>query len=249
MAGFDPLDQLSDISVGTGRDITAAPALASTSAPPSLCAARFERTASPGPDVDEHSAGNGSIMRRRRCRCSSAVIRKPPRAAGESSRTTHGAREAIDACRYMAGLIIGAFRAVHGMSCWRHSSHPSSASGSRAAVAENPRHRRRLVSPARTARDRRHRLCRRVSGGGPLGVREEHSFRARRAARGQPGRRCGYDRGRVPSDRGCCCMAPKPYRRDAQRAQSSQGLETFDRAAAGQVGEARAEGLMRLLPA
>ena len=29
-------------------------------------------------------------------------------AAAESSRTTHGAKTAIDACRYMAGLIIGA---------------------------------------------------------------------------------------------------------------------------------------------
>jgi ADP-ribosylglycohydrolase len=29
-------------------------------------------------------------------------------ACGESSRTTHGAREAIDACRYFRGLLIGA---------------------------------------------------------------------------------------------------------------------------------------------
>jgi ADP-ribosylglycohydrolase len=27
--------------------------------------------------------------------------------AGESSRTTHGAREAVDACRYFAGLLVG----------------------------------------------------------------------------------------------------------------------------------------------
>ena len=30
--------------------------------------------------------------------------------AGESSRTTHGARTAVDACRYFAGLIVGAIR-------------------------------------------------------------------------------------------------------------------------------------------
>ena len=30
------------------------------------------------------------------------------RLAGESSRTTHGARTCVDACRYMAGLIVGA---------------------------------------------------------------------------------------------------------------------------------------------
>lgn len=28
--------------------------------------------------------------------------------AADSSRTTHGAPEAVDACRYMAGLIVGA---------------------------------------------------------------------------------------------------------------------------------------------
>lgn len=27
--------------------------------------------------------------------------------AGQSSRTTHGAREAVDACRYLAGLLLG----------------------------------------------------------------------------------------------------------------------------------------------
>jgi len=30
--------------------------------------------------------------------------------AGESSRTTHGAQECVDACRYFAGLIIGALQ-------------------------------------------------------------------------------------------------------------------------------------------
>jgi ADP-ribosylglycohydrolase len=30
------------------------------------------------------------------------------RLCGESSRTTHGAREAVDACRYFGGLLIGA---------------------------------------------------------------------------------------------------------------------------------------------
>jgi ADP-ribosylglycohydrolase len=32
--------------------------------------------------------------------------------AGESSRTTHGAREAIDGCRYLAALLVGALRGV-----------------------------------------------------------------------------------------------------------------------------------------
>jgi ADP-ribosylglycohydrolase len=30
--------------------------------------------------------------------------------AGDSSRTTHGAREAVDACRYFAGLLVGALQ-------------------------------------------------------------------------------------------------------------------------------------------
>jgi ADP-ribosylglycohydrolase len=32
------------------------------------------------------------------------------RLAGESSWMTHGAAEAVDACRYFAGLIVGALR-------------------------------------------------------------------------------------------------------------------------------------------
>ncbi len=32
--------------------------------------------------------------------------------AGDSSRTTHGARTAVDACRYFAGLLVGALRGV-----------------------------------------------------------------------------------------------------------------------------------------
>jgi ADP-ribosylglycohydrolase len=39
----------------------------------------------------------------------------PPAAierAGESSRATHGAQTAVDACRYMAGLIVGALSGV-----------------------------------------------------------------------------------------------------------------------------------------
>lgn len=71
---------------------------------------RFVETGDPfsGPS-DEFSAGNGSLMR---------LAPVPMRFAGnadeaisrsaESSRTTHGAREAVDACRYFAGLLVGA---------------------------------------------------------------------------------------------------------------------------------------------
>ena len=111
--GFDPFDQLvrylrwkrkgHHSSTGKCFDIggTVASALA-----------RYERYGLPwSGSVDEHSAGNGSIMRL--APVPLFFARDPEAAiahAGESSRTTHGAQEAIDACRYMAGLIIGALR-------------------------------------------------------------------------------------------------------------------------------------------
>ena len=32
--------------------------------------------------------------------------------SGESSRTTHGAPEAVDACRYLGALIVGALKGI-----------------------------------------------------------------------------------------------------------------------------------------
>lgn len=67
-----------------------------------------ERIPYPGP-VDPMSAGNGSIMR---LAAVPMVYAKSAGQAversGESSRTTHGSRAAIDACRYLGGLIAGA---------------------------------------------------------------------------------------------------------------------------------------------
>jgi len=71
---------------------------------------RFERTgeAYAGSD-DPYTAGNGSLMR-----LAPVVlfcVRRPREAlerAGDSSRTTHAARAAVDACRYYAGLLVGA---------------------------------------------------------------------------------------------------------------------------------------------
>jgi ADP-ribosylglycohydrolase len=63
--------------------------------------------------TDPQTAGNGSLMRL------AAVplfyAREPLAAihhAAESSRTTHGAATAVDACRYFAGLIVGALNGV-----------------------------------------------------------------------------------------------------------------------------------------
>ena len=72
----------------------------------------FERTRSPFPGpTDPRSAGNGSLMRLAPVPLTFA--RDPKEAierAADSSRTTHGAREAVDACRYFAALLVGAIR-------------------------------------------------------------------------------------------------------------------------------------------
>jgi ADP-ribosylglycohydrolase len=72
--------------------------------------AEFERTRQAySGRTHESSAGNGSIMRLAPV---PLFFAGNPREAilqsGQSSRTTHGARECIDACRYLGGLIVGA---------------------------------------------------------------------------------------------------------------------------------------------
>lgn len=71
---------------------------------------RFERSGEPfAGSTDPGVAGNGSIMR-----LAPVPIfyhrdpRDAIRYAADSSRTTHAAPETVDACRYMAGLIVGA---------------------------------------------------------------------------------------------------------------------------------------------
>ncbi len=73
---------------------------------------RFERTGGAWcGSTDPQSAGNGSLMRLAPVplffwrNAEEAIAR-----AGDSSRTTHGAAEAVDACRYFAGLIVGALQ-------------------------------------------------------------------------------------------------------------------------------------------
>lgn len=81
---------------------------------------RFEHavafTAAPAPECGSthpQTAGNGSLMRlapvpmRFRADPAQAIEQ-----AGASSRTTHGAPTAVDACRYYAGLIVGALNGV-----------------------------------------------------------------------------------------------------------------------------------------
>jgi ADP-ribosylglycohydrolase len=76
--------------------------------------ARFEETGEPfSGSTGPHSAGNGSLMRL--APVAMFYVNRPEEGiavCGESSRTTHGAREAIDACRYFGGLLIGAMNGV-----------------------------------------------------------------------------------------------------------------------------------------
>ena len=74
----------------------------------------FERTGEPyAGSTDSNSAGNGSLMR---------LAPVPMYFAGDameaidrstdSSRITHGVAEAVDACRYFAGLLVGALNGI-----------------------------------------------------------------------------------------------------------------------------------------
>lgn len=69
----------------------------------------YERTREPFPGSTEPmSAGNGSLMRLAPVPLFYAA--DPGQAierAGESSRTTHGARTCVDACRYLGALLVG----------------------------------------------------------------------------------------------------------------------------------------------
>jgi len=72
--------------------------------------ASFLKTGNPfsGPS-DSYSAGNGSLMRLAPVPIFYAGNpREAIERSGESSRTTHGAAAAVDACRYFGALIVGA---------------------------------------------------------------------------------------------------------------------------------------------
>lgn len=115
MDGFDPLDQMERYlrwwregylsSTGSCFDIgnTIADALS-----------RFEATREEyAGSVDPWSAGNGSLMRL--APVPMYFAGNPAEAidrSADSSRTTHGAGEAVDACRYFAGLLVGALKGV-----------------------------------------------------------------------------------------------------------------------------------------
>ena len=80
----------------------------------SAALARFQATGEPYAGLpDRNMAGNGSLMRLApvpmyyAADAALAIER-----AALSSRTTHGAPQAVDACRYYAGLLVGALNGV-----------------------------------------------------------------------------------------------------------------------------------------
>ncbi len=84
----------------------------------------FEETGEPyAGSTDPYSAGNGSIMRLAPVPLFYSQVSLPPsyrgepleaiERSGESSRTTHGAPTTVDACRYLAALIVGAVNGAH----------------------------------------------------------------------------------------------------------------------------------------
>jgi ADP-ribosylglycohydrolase len=111
--GFNPKDQMdrylrwlrdgylssSGRAVGSGRTVAAA-------------LERYAETGEPlAGSTDPNTAGNGSLMRL--APIPLYLIHDGARAkelAAQMSRTTHAAAEAVDACRYMTGLIVGALR-------------------------------------------------------------------------------------------------------------------------------------------
>jgi ADP-ribosyl-[dinitrogen reductase] hydrolase len=73
---------------------------------------KFEGTFEPfAGSADPNKAGNGSLMRLAPVPLRYAMDAKEAvYLAAESSRTTHAAPEAVDACRYFSALIVGAIR-------------------------------------------------------------------------------------------------------------------------------------------
>jgi hypothetical protein len=203
--GFDPLDQMQRYvrwyreghlsSTGVCFDIGNATRAALH---------RFERTGDPfAGSTDPGTAGNGSIMRLAPV---PLFFHRDARSAihyaADSSRITHAARDAVDACRYMAGLMACALNGVSKDELLAPGSRADTRPlGGTAARAGGRRSRERLVPAQGAARDPRQRLRRRIARGRALGIQPLVQLRRRTPACRQPRRRRRYDRRGVRPDR------------------------------------------------
>ncbi len=114
--GFDPMDQMQRYVRWVGEGYLSSTGTCFDAGTTTLNAlAKFIRYKNPySGSTDPHTAGNGSLMRLAPVPMffegdAAKAIAK----AADSSRTTHGAHEAVDACRYYAGLLVGALRGEH----------------------------------------------------------------------------------------------------------------------------------------
>ena len=113
--GFDAADQMQRYLRWVGQGYLSSTGSCFDAGTTSLRAlAKFIRYHDPySGSIDPHTARNGSLMRLAPVpmyfarHAAEAIAR-----AADSSRTTHAAHEAVDACRYYAGMLIGALRGV-----------------------------------------------------------------------------------------------------------------------------------------
>ena len=113
--GFDAMDQMQRYVRWVGQGYLSSTGTCFDAGTTTLNAlAKFIRYQNPyAGSTDPHTAGNGSLMRLAPVPMyfAGAAAEAIARAA-DSSRTTHAAHEAVDACRYYAGLLVGALEGV-----------------------------------------------------------------------------------------------------------------------------------------
>ncbi len=109
--GFDPLDQMQrDVRWWRQGHLSSNGRCFDIGNATRAALLRFEQTGQPySGSTDPGRAGNGSLMRLAPvplffCRQPEQAVER----AGDSSRTTHATPSAVDACRYFAGLLVGA---------------------------------------------------------------------------------------------------------------------------------------------
>ncbi len=113
--GFDPMDQMQRYVRWVGQGYLSSTGTCFDAGTTTLNAlAKFIRYKNPySGSTDPHTAGNGSLMRLAPLpMCFAGDAAEAIARAADSSRTTHAAHEAVDACRYYAGLLVGALRGV-----------------------------------------------------------------------------------------------------------------------------------------
>ena len=153
--GFDPKDQMDRYrrwanegylsSTGTCFDIgqTIAAALR-----------RYRQTGDPiAGSTNPYSAVNGCIMRLAPVHM--FYFSNPTEAiekSAASSRTTHGATACLDACRYFAALLIGAFSGCARRKFYHRATHPFAATGTTSRLSRRSTKSRAVRSSAKTRR-------------------------------------------------------------------------------------------------